>query len=66
MARAARLLAPGQQLDQRTLKRLAQDHPHAGIPSYSTINRLVRSHPAEGFDTWRRESERLARGSGNL
>jgi hypothetical protein len=66
MARAVRLLAPGQQLDERTLKRLAEDHPHVGIPSYSSLNRHLRVHPEESFAAWCREAERLARGSADL
>jgi hypothetical protein len=62
MALAVELLGRGQQLDQRSLKRLARDRRDLPIPSYSTVHRYLRvHHPDESWEQWRREAEQLAR-----
>jgi hypothetical protein len=50
-------LGPGEHLTQRTVKRIARDHPGEGIPSYSTIYRRA---PDLGttFDELCEEAER--------
>jgi hypothetical protein len=61
MAAAVQVLGPGQQLDQRSLKRLAAERRDLPIPSYSVVNRHLRHHPGETWEQWRREAEELAR-----
>jgi hypothetical protein len=62
MALAVELLGPGQQLDQRSLKRIAADRRDLPIPSYSTVNRHLRKHhPNETWEQWRREAMTRAR-----
>lgn len=62
LALAVELLGPGRQLDQRSLKRVAVEHGHLPIPSYSVVNRhLRRNHPDESWEQWRQEAEARAR-----
>jgi hypothetical protein len=62
MAKATRLLADGEVLDQRALKRLARDNPGQGIPSYNQVDRCrKRDHPAETWAEWVREAQAVAR-----
>jgi hypothetical protein len=61
MARAVAHLRPGERLDQRSLKRIAREHPDEAIPSYTVVNRHARSAGAT-FDQWRREAIALAAG----
>jgi len=63
LARAVQLLGPGEQLSQRTLKRIAAGHPHEPIPSWSTVDRTRRrDDPNATWDDWRRAAEELDSG----
>lgn len=60
LARAVALLGPARQLSQRSLKRIASDHPEQRIPSWTSVHRALRAHPGETWDDWRREAEQQA------
>jgi hypothetical protein len=63
LAKAIRILGPGAQLTQRSLKEIARSHPGQGIPSWSPVHRcLTKQHPGETWDEWRRQAEQLAGG----
>jgi hypothetical protein len=65
LALAMAQLEPGQELDQRTLKRIAAARSDLPIPSYSVVNRHLRKHhPGETWEQWRREAEAIARSTG--
>lgn len=62
MALAVNLLGAGQQLDQRSLKRVAAERRDLPIPTYSTVNRHLRTnYPDETWEQWRREATTRAR-----
>lgn len=60
MAKAVPLLEPGERLDQRSLKRISKDHPEAGVPSWSTVDRYRSNTVGASFEDWRRQALELA------
>jgi hypothetical protein len=63
LARAVGFLRPGEQLDQRSIQRIAQVHRAERIPSWSTVDDFRRQIDAD-FEDWRHRALELARARG--